>query len=77
MANIQIVAARYGTLITGDRHTIASRARAGVWPDEFIERWQFQFLAACDLGPQWRDRANWPTLFELTPEGKPIEVPHE
>lgn len=56
-----------GTITTDRTHiTTALELKLDV---HWIERRQLQFMAACDLGPQWTALAQAPTLFRVDEQG--------
>lgn len=66
----EIVGAMIGTIITNDRRSIMAAVEAGT-VREFLDRRRMQFMAACDLGENWRRMAAGPTLFCIDDDGNP------
>ena len=66
----EIVGAKIGTMITNNRQVISEAFEAGR-VTEFLDRGRMQFMAAMDLGRNWKIMANGPTLFCLDDNGKP------
>lgn len=64
----EIVGAIIGTVITNDKNAIMAGIQAGTIK-EFLDRRRMQLMAACDLGLQWENMANSPTLFCVDDKG--------
>lgn len=58
----EIVGAMIGTKITNNPREIATAVESGTIT-EFIDRGRMEFMAACDLGQNWKRMAEGPTLF--------------
>jgi hypothetical protein len=63
-ARREIVAANIDGIITNDRKVIIEAVHYNR-KIEFLDRGRMMFMAACDLGPQWTNLAESPTLFIL------------
>ena len=66
---VEIVGAKIGSRITNRPKEIIAALKADT-PVEFLSRDRMEFMAACDLGPQWAAMAESPTLFKFV-DGKP------
>jgi len=60
----EIVGAKIGTIITNKRQLIVEAVEKGTIT-EWLTRQRMQFMAAADLGQNWTNMANGPTLFCL------------
>jgi hypothetical protein len=59
----EIVAAKIGDIITTNFIDIRQAFMDQCKDIELLDRRRMQFMAACDLGPQWERIASSPTLF--------------
>ena len=60
-----------GGTVTNDRAAIYQAVHDGR-VNKWLDRRHMQFMAACDLGPNWQKLADSPTLFKLDDNGKPF-----
>ena len=60
----EITCARIGSIITPNLRLILDALESGR-EVELIDRKRMLFMAACDLGPQWKEAARWPVIFVL------------
>lgn len=64
-----------GSLINGQHITNSKEALIAALendiPVRLLDRAEMQFMAACDLGPNWEGMATGPTLLKLDEEGNP------
>jgi hypothetical protein len=67
----EIVGAQIGTTITNDKTKIAEAIEANRTDIQFLDRLQMQLMSSCDLGINWDNMANGPTLFCMDGKGKP------
>lgn len=58
-----------GSTITNSLSDIIAASKAGKL-NQVYDRRQMQFMAACDLGRNWENMANGPTLFYQDEKGK-------
>ena len=58
----KIVGAKIEDLLTNNSKTIIYAMEHNM-PIEFLDQERMQFMAACDLGPQWTAMGNWPVMF--------------
>ena len=68
-ASNEIVGVMIGTVIYRDLDKITALLRDTNAPWEAVTRERMQFMAACDMGPKWREWAKAPTLFIKTENG--------
>lgn len=66
----EIVAAMIDTMITNDRIEIARKIQDGK-DVILLTRLEMKFMAAADLGENWRNLAEGPTLIKISEEAKP------
>lgn len=65
----EIVGVQIGTTIYRDLRTIQALLRDTNLPWQPISRAHMDFMACADLGPQWREWSNAPTLFIMDKNG--------
>jgi hypothetical protein len=65
----EVVGVMVGTTIYRDLNTIYALLRDTEQSWELVTRARMRFMEACDLGPQWKEWANAPTLFIIGKDG--------
>jgi len=61
-----------GTTVTNDPSEIA-KAIENNRCNRLLDRRSMQFMSACDLGRNWDNLANSPTLFRIDDNGDPVK----
>ena len=69
----EIVGAKIGGIITNDREMIIDALKSHRRDFMPLTRIHMKFMAACDLGDNWRRMANGPTLWRQDEDGHPID----